>query len=202
MAKKFHEKVHNIIIDLLERKPLDEIYAPEIMRETNMTQQAFYYYAKNLHDYLCKRMKFKINEIVMSRDNSIEEIISMMRSILLYFRENRIIFSAMMQSEKHKLEYLECLHESVSDGILVFVNRYIGNLPIQYYEETVRIFTDYVADSIYGVLYRDLSSGMKTDVNDIVNEYKRFYPESFSAKFVQINSEENMHELAQKHIVK
>ena len=202
MAKKFHKKVHNIIIDLLGRKSLDEIYAPEIMREANMTQQAFYYYAKNLHDYLCKRMKFKINEIVMSCDNSIEEIISIMRLTLLYFREDRIIFSAMMQSEKHKLEYLECLRESVSDGILKLVNCSFGNLPIEYREETVRIFTDYVSDSIYGVLYRDLRSGMKTDVSDIINEYKRFYPKSFSAKFVQINSEEIMHELAQKHIVK
>ena len=189
MQKNFDEQIHNIIITLLEQEPLDKITAPKIMKLTNMTYQAFYYHAKNPHDYLCKRMKVKIDEIVKLRHNTIEEIIPMTRLILLYFRDNRIIFSAIMQSEKHKYEYLECLRKSVYDGIFVFVNRFYVKLPVEYHEETARLFTEYVTDSIYSVLYRDLKSGMKADANDIIEEYRRFYPEPFSSKFEKIISE-------------
>ncbi|MBR3354289.1 MAG: TetR/AcrR family transcriptional regulator C-terminal domain-containing protein [Oscillospiraceae bacterium] len=106
----------------------------------------------------------------------------MMREILLCFRENRMIFAAMMQS-KHGSDYLECLQKAVYSNILEIVRHFYGRVPEKYDEDVAKHFAGYISDSVYGVLHRDLQSGMTEDVDEIIRDYKRFHNEAYSIKF-------------------
>lgn len=106
---------------------------------------------------------------------------SALESILLYFREDKPIFEAMMQS-KHKLEYLECINNAVYDGVLWTVQRAYSRFPVEYPDDTAKLFSSYVSSSLYGVLRRDLDLGITEDVETIIKNYREFHDKAYSLK--------------------
>ena len=182
MAKKFEITAYNTILELLKNKSLDEISAADITDAAGLTKQAFYYHAKNLPDFLCGRINRQMREIVRSHNDTVNQIVPMVRQILLGFRENRTIFAAMMQS-KHGSDYLECLQKAVYSNILEIVRHFYGRVPEKYDEDVAKHFAGYISDSVYGVLLRDLQSGMTEDVDELIRDYRRFHNEAYSIKF-------------------
>ena len=192
MAKKFDKVVINALNELLQFKPLDKLSATDITYSAGLTKQAFYYYAKSLPDYLCMMTDNKVKDIIRPCRNSVNEVFSLMRQILLYFRENKTIFTAMMQS-KQRAFYLEHLYKSVYNGIHDLVKQHIRKLLKESREEISEPLARYISDSVFGVLYHDLQSGMTTDVDDIMRNYKLFYGEAYS-----ITLEKYLREAAKK----
>ena len=179
MAKKFEITAYYTILELLKYKSLDEISAADITDAAGLTTQAFYYHAKNVPDSICLLVDRKINQISLNRNDSVNEVVPIMKQVLFYFREHKKLFNAMMQS-KHRHLYLNRLYNSLYRAIFTRVRHQAELLLKEPCGRTIELLAAYITDSIYGVLYRDLQNGIIDEPDEIIRNYKLFFHEAYS----------------------
>lgn len=181
MSDRFEIRARGAIERLLEEKSLDEITAADITNDLGLSKQAFYYHAKNVPDYLCRRIEQEIKAETDDCGGNIDRLITAMKYGMLYYRERSLITESMMNSSDRN-RYLDCLYFSIHKETLKVLNRYYENLTSVPPEEMIRDAAEYVADSIHGVIRRDIETGMKKGIGQQIECYKRFYGKSISVK--------------------
>lgn len=173
MAKYTDKLLKTTLLDLMEKKKLNDITVVELIRVANVNRKTFYNHYRGMSDLLCKILSEECVEAVHGNTHTDNWEIGV-KNLMLAIKARKEFLVRIMESD-YSLAAQECIRKSFDSAMVTFVQSAQRSLEkregctVSLTRHQEQYLAHYYSSVLFAMLKEWFGNGMKEEIEDCIH---------------------------------